>query len=93
MVLGEVEGDATVTTSVGLGGVQYTVTLNALSNDGELVISGEVMIETTDGQQFAYAGELAFEGEFIGEMTIDMSGTTEDTTGKLTVGDEELVIE
>lgn len=92
-VPGVVEGDAAVVTTVGLSGIQYTITFNAMSDDGELLISGEVVIETSDGEQFTYTGELAFEGEYIGEMTVEASGTVDETTGTLTVGDEELVLE
>jgi len=64
-----------------------------MSDDGEVWLDGEVTIETADGEQFDYDGELTFGGAIVGEMAVDMSGTTDGATGTLVVGDEELVIE
>ena len=92
-VAGQVEGEATVDMSVGLSGITYVVEFTAMSDDGEVWLDGEVTIETADGEQFDYDGELTFGGAIVGEMAVDMSGTTDGATGTLVVGDEELVIE
>ena len=92
-VAGEVDGEATVTTSVGLSGITYVVDFDAMSDAADASISGEITINTTDGEQFDYKGELEFAGALVGEMAIDMSGTTDGTSGTLSVGDEELVVE
>ena len=93
VVDGEVEGDAEVSMSVGLSGIEYVITLNAISDDGVLRISGEIVIQTSDGETFDYEGVFTYDGVLVGEMAIDMSGTIDDNSGTLIVGDEELIIE